>query len=147
MDALLGSVTIVNSVRHALFTTKKTNRTRMVEVCKTNLGFEDHYFRSLLNDKNRIELQDMGIMGSGEGGDKLSEEQQSQLDKAEEIILAMVGNGKPVPAHLIYNRGEEAGIHSETMKKAKKLHPITAFQKGKRWMWQLQTGYGQKKLF
>jgi RecA-family ATPase len=132
MDALLGSVTIVNCVRHALFLRKKSNRTRTVEVCKSNLGFEDHLFTSSLNN-NRIILDHKGEIGSDDG----EPVDQSQLDKAEMLLLAQLGKGDAVPAREIYQTGEFDGISVETIKKAKKMYVIKTFQRQRKWFWQM----------
>ena len=132
MDALLGSVTIVNSVRYALFIRKQSSRVRDVEVCKSNLGYEDHYFKSQINDFNRVEMQYMGLRGDEDELD------QGQLDRAEEIILSMLGKGEAVPAFQIYKLGEGEGISVETMKRVKKLHKIEVKKRGKAWFWQLK---------
>jgi hypothetical protein len=134
MDAMLGSVTIVNCVRHALFLRKRSDRTRTVEVCKSNLGFEDHWFTSELTPDNRIRLTHQGEMG-GETGDEPVD--QSQLGKAEMILLAQLGEGTPVRAATIYQLGERDGISADTMKKAKKLYVIDTFQKDRAWYWKM----------
>jgi hypothetical protein len=135
MDALLGSVTIVNSVRHALFVRKLSNRVREVEACKSNLGYEDHVFGAGLGDNERITLNDLGADGSVK--DQID---QKQIDRTEEIILSMLASGEAVPAYQIYERGDLEGISVETMKRAKKLHWIEVKKKGKIWMWKLQGG-------
>lgn len=130
MDALLGSVTIVNSVRHALFVKKLSNRVREVEVCKSNLGYEDTVFSVEMDATNRIIIHDLGIEGS-----TADEINRGQIDRAEEIILSMIGSGEEVPAYQIYERGELESISVETMKRAKKLHRIDVRKRGKIWVW------------
>jgi len=133
MDALLGSVTIVNSVRHALFIRKLSGRVREVEVCKSNLGFEDHFFKATLDDNKRINLEHRGLLD-----EKDDETDPSQIDKAEEIILSMIGGGDWGAAYEIYRRGEMEEISVETIKRAKKLYDIEVKKRGKIWMWRLK---------
>ena len=134
MDALLGSVYIVNSVRHALFIKKDSNRVRTVEICKSNLGFEDHYYRNEMDDDKRVNLKYMGLLGDDDAC-----VEDSQLGRAEEIILSLLANGEKVPAYQIYERGESEGISAETMKRAKKLHNINTKKIGKCWKWWLES--------
>ena len=134
MDALLGSVYIVNSVRHALFIKKDSNRVRTVEICKSNLGFEDHYFRAEMGDNKRVNLKYQGLLGDDDSG-----VDDSQLGRAEEIILSMLANGEKVPAYQIYERGKAEGISAETIKRAKKLHHIYSKKIGKCWKWWLES--------
>lgn len=132
IDSFQGSVSIANSIRYGLFIRKKTKRLREIEVAKSNLGNDGIFFRAELGKDNRIIIERIGTMG----GD-IDEADETQLDRAEEIILAALGAGEEVPAFMIYKRGEEAGISAVTMKKAKKMRNIESFQRAKKWFWRL----------
>ncbi len=134
MDALLGSVTIVNSVRHALFIRKLSNKVREVEVCKSNLGYEDHFFRAEMSPDNRIILAHEGLRGDGD-----DTADQGQLDKAEELVLSMLSPGEWVPAYQIFNAAEGKEISVESVRRAKKLHNIDVKRHGKTWKWRLES--------
>jgi hypothetical protein len=131
VDTFLGSATIVNSVRYALLIRRKTARLRTVEVANSNLGNDDIFFKAEMDEQGRIQLEYGGKVGDEDETDL------TQVDKAEEILLAILGKGEEVPAHTIYSRGEAEGIHSNTMKTAKKLRNVEAFQRGKRWFGRL----------
>jgi hypothetical protein len=132
MDAFLGSVSIVNAIRYGLFMVKKTNRLREVEVAKSNLGHDDIYFNAEMTQDHRVALTYAGVRHAEADQDDLS-----QLDKADEIILTMLRSGEAVPANLILESGKQQGISDRTMKTAKKLRNVESFQVGKRWLWRL----------
>ena len=132
MDAFLGSVSIVNAIRYGLFMVKKTNRLREIEGAKSNLGHDDIYFNAEMTQDHRVALTYAGVRHAEADQDDLS-----QLDKADEIILTMLRSGEAVPANLILESGKQKGISDKTMKTAKKLRNVESFQVAKRWLWRL----------
>jgi archaellum biogenesis ATPase FlaH len=132
MDAFLGSVYTVTNVRHALFIKKKTNTARTVEVAKTNLGFEGVMFSAMLND-DRVRTAELGTVDE-DGDDPVDD---TQLDKADHILLAHLGQGEPALARNVFQAGEFSGISGETLKRAKKVYVIKSYQVGRSWHWQM----------
>jgi hypothetical protein len=131
MDLFLGSVSIVNAIRYGLFMVKKTNQLREVEVAKSNLGNDDIYFRADMGENHRVQLNYAGTRGDEDGADL------TRVDRAEELMLAMIGRGEEVMAVDIYKRGEAEGITSKTMREAKRLRGVDAFQRNHKWYWRL----------
>ena len=134
MDLFLGSVSIVNAIRHALLMVKKTNRLREIVVAKSNLGvIENTCFNTELTPECRVNLTFGGI----EGDFTDDQNNQTQIDLAEEIILAMLKPGETVPAQDIFDAGKKQGVSEKAMKTVKKLRKIISIRKEGHWAWHL----------
>jgi hypothetical protein len=141
-DQVLGSVTIINAVRHALGMVKTAGQARLIEIIKTNLEGEGDRFRCIMEDDGRIATSFIGTRGQGFEDAIDGAADNDQMDRADQLILSMLKDGSEVPAKAIYDAGEARNpkIHSETLKMAKKAYGagILSFQKGKRWYWRME---------
>ncbi|RME86528.1 MAG: hypothetical protein D6785_03145 [Planctomycetota bacterium] len=81
-----------------------------------------------------FKIQEEGILSFGEAPEKPKE--PTQLDKAEQFLLALLGEGKKESTE-VFQAGEEEGLSSITLKRAKKELSIVSERIDGKWYWRL----------